>query len=185
LYLIFDTALCAKFLPGKQVNCELKATYGLKYLLYLPANYKPDGTDKWPLIIFLHGSGERGNDLNKVKTWGPPRIAEEKGLPLLLISPQCPEKDEWISILSQLRDLIDTAIVKLNVDTSRIYLTGLSMGGYGALPWPRFIPIILPRWPRVRWWNSIDGKICKTPTNLGIPWCRRSGSSSFGRTVDG
>jgi len=62
-----------------------------KYLLYLPGKYKQSGKN-WPLMLFLHGAGERGNDLEKVKLHGPPKlIAKGKKFPFLVVSPQCPE----------------------------------------------------------------------------------------------
>ncbi|ULT38623.1 hypothetical protein KRR40_26385 [Niabella defluvii] len=55
---------------------EEKLVQETKYLLYLPEKYKDDTTRRWPLVIFLHGSGESGDDLNKVKVHGPPKLVE-------------------------------------------------------------------------------------------------------------
>lgn len=101
----------------------------LNYLLYLPPAYKEK--EKWPLILFLHGSGERGDDINKVKVHGPPRLVEEgKQFPFIVVSPQCPAGKRWEPF--ELTALLDELTAKLKVDADRVYLTGLSMGGYGT-----------------------------------------------------
>ena len=102
------------------------------YLLYLPKDYGKT-QDKWPLMIFLHGAGERGSDLNKVKVHGPPKLIERgKDLPFIIVSPQCPSGHWWPTKVETVMALIDEIVEKYNVDESRIYLTGLSMGGYGT-----------------------------------------------------
>jgi predicted peptidase len=83
------------------------------------------------LVLFLHGAGERGSDLELVKKWGPPRqVAEGKELPFLLISPQCPENEPWN--VGALEKLVESVAAEFPVDSGRIYVTGLSMGGYGT-----------------------------------------------------
>ena len=99
------------------------------------------------MIIFLHGSGERGNDLEKVKTWGPPAIVEKNpDFPFILLSPQCPDGEWWNSYL--LKMMIDDVLSKYNVDKTRVYLTGLSMGGFGtwdlAIAFPDYFAAIAP-----------------------------------------
>src|SRR5438105_97965 len=75
----------AKF--EKQIVKTLKADY----LLYLPKEYGKETDKKWPLMIFLHGSGESGSDVEKVKVHGPPKlVAAGKEFPFLLVSPQSP-----------------------------------------------------------------------------------------------
>ena len=76
---------------------ERKVTVTVKadYLLYLPPDYGKDQAKKWPVILFLHGSGERGTDLNLVKLHGPPKVVEQgMDLPFIVVSPQCPA-DKW------------------------------------------------------------------------------------------
>ena len=104
-----------------------------QYLLYLPENYS--SKDDWPLMLFLHGAGERGDSLELVKTHGPPKLVEtNKSFPFVLISPQCPEGDRWSSEkqLEFLTALLDDIVENYRIDSKRIYLTGLSMGGYGT-----------------------------------------------------
>jgi predicted peptidase len=82
------------------------------------------------LLIFLHGSGERGNDLNLVKKHGPPKLIEEgKQFPFIVVSPQAPRRG-WDP--DSLNALVDDLLVKYHVDKNRVYLTGLSMGGSGT-----------------------------------------------------
>lgn len=107
----------------------------LDYLLYLPKDYDESATNKWPFILFLHGAGERGSDLHQLLVNGIPKEAErEAGLPFVAVSPQCPEDDWWSNplLVEALNALVDQMIADHNIDTNRIYLTGLSMGGYGT-----------------------------------------------------
>lgn len=117
------------------------------YLLYLPDEYNKDSTRSWPLILFLHGAGERGSDINKVKVHGPPKIvAGGKSLPFIIVSPQCPQDGWWDS--RSLIALLDEIQSKYRVDPSRVYLTGLSMGGFGtwdlAMRFPQRFAAIAP-----------------------------------------
>lgn len=102
---------------------------GIRYLLYLPVDY---GFHKLtPLLLFLHGSGERGNDLSLLKSYGPPGIVEKhKDLPFIIVSPQCAYDDYWKSDL--LNNFLNEVINDHHVDKNRIYLSGVSMGAYGA-----------------------------------------------------
>lgn len=111
---------------------EIKKTLSCKYLLFLPEGYGQE-QKSWPLMLFLHGAGERGDDLNKVKVHGPPKIVEkQKDFPFIVVSPQCPEDDWWTEKTEVLINLLDEIIAHYDVDTERVYLTGLSMGGYGS-----------------------------------------------------
>ncbi|MCK5738330.1 prolyl oligopeptidase family serine peptidase [bacterium] len=104
----------------------------LKYLTYLPKDF-PDGQEKYPLMLFLHGAGERGDDLDLVKRHGPPQLIEKgQDMPFIVIAPQCPEELWWPMKTTELLQLIETIEEKYPVDESRIYCTGLSMGGFGT-----------------------------------------------------
>ena len=105
----------------------------LRYLQYLPLGYGNDPEQQWPLILFLHGTGERGDDLDKVKEIGLPKVVEEMAdFPFILISPQCPDDTRWECELDALDRLLNTVVEELAVDEDRVILTGLSMGGYGT-----------------------------------------------------
>lgn len=106
-------------------------SFTLKYLVYLPPEYNSSAETKWPLILFLHGAGERGDSLNMVKRHGPPKLVEEgRDFGFIIISPQCPSKQWWSADL--LNRLLDEVITQYRVDEERIYVTGLSMGGFGT-----------------------------------------------------
>jgi predicted peptidase len=105
----------------------------LNYLLFLPRAYLCDAQKRWPLILFLHGAGERGDDIEKVKTHGIPQLVEDReDFPFMAISPQCPPNSWWYVHLTALRALLDHVTDNHRVDEDRIYLTGISMGGYGT-----------------------------------------------------
>jgi predicted peptidase len=117
--------------PGTQQAQKLERTIKvtLGYLLYLPKDYARK--DSWPLVLFLHGSGERGDNLERVKLHGPPKlIAAGKEFPFIVVSPQCPEHRQWGPL--ELTALLDEMVEKYKVDRDRIYVTGLSMGGSGT-----------------------------------------------------
>lgn len=112
-------------------EAQITKTVRLEYLLALPEGYGSD--KKWPLILFLHGAGERGGDLELVKKHGIPRIVEQKeDFPFIAVSPQCPRWSWWTAETEALDALLDEIVSRYAVDTDRVYLTGLSMGGYGT-----------------------------------------------------
>lgn len=99
--------------------------------VHLPSAYPQDEDASWPMLVFLHGSGERGDVLDLVKMHGPPKLAEAgQDLPFITVSPQCPLGQNWLP--RQVVDLVDSLSAAYRVDRDRIYLTGLSMGGYGT-----------------------------------------------------
>ncbi|HEV7505215.1 MAG TPA: PHB depolymerase family esterase [Thermoanaerobaculia bacterium] len=100
-----------------------------RYLLYLPEGYDPAGKT-WPLVLFLHGSGERGADLAAVSRQGLPKLMGGRSFPFILVAPQVPEGELWSADV--LKALLDDLQTRLRVDPDRVYLTGLSMGAFGA-----------------------------------------------------
>jgi predicted peptidase len=122
-----------KAAPGKQVAQRFEkggdGKVTLDYLLYLPKGYDK-GEKAWPLLLFLHGAGESGNDLSKVKKHGPPKlVAAGKDLPFIIVSPQSRRRG-WQP--GTLNALLDDVSKKYRVDADRVYVTGLSMGGFGT-----------------------------------------------------
>jgi predicted peptidase len=111
---------------------QITKTVTGNYLLYIPADYKRDKHHPTPLLMFLHGSGERGDDLEMVKRHGPPKlIAAGHAFPFIVVSPQCPSDSRgWDT--DMLMGLLDEVSHNYTVDPDRIYLTGLSMGGFGT-----------------------------------------------------
>jgi predicted peptidase len=132
--LLFLSAFTARAAEPGQSPQEMKkqVTVSQRYLLFLPADYGKEKDKKWPLMLFLHGSGERGTDINKVKVHGPPKIVEQKkDFPFIVVSPQCdPTGPGWDAMT--LKTLLDDVQAQYSVDPDRVYLTGLSMGGFGT-----------------------------------------------------
>jgi predicted peptidase len=116
----------------QSVECVVHKTQQLSYLRYLPDGYGDDPNKKWPLILFLHGAGERGDDLEMIKKHGIARVVETQELPFITISPQCPINHWWSDFHPALDALLTQAVEEMAVDPRRIYLTGLSMGGFGT-----------------------------------------------------
>jgi len=111
----------------------------LNYWLYLPEDYDKNASS--PLLLFLHGAGERGDDLNQVKKHGPPKLIDQgKSFPFIVVSPQCPEHRSWLFEVVQLTALLDEIVAKYKVDRERIYVTGLSMGGFGTWALAAYTP---------------------------------------------
>ncbi len=118
------------------------------YLTYLPKDYEADSVTVWPVIIFLHGGTSRGNDLKRVKANGiPDRLERGMNIPFIVIAPQCPIDKRW-----ETDDWFDTfyreITTRYRIDTDRIYLTGLSLGGSGtwylAMKYPSTFAAIAP-----------------------------------------
>jgi len=113
----------------KHFEKEVTVRVKLDYLLYLPQGYEKEGK-AWPLVLFLHGAGESGQDLNKVKVHGPPKLVETgKEFPFIVVSPQAPRMGWDVNTLNA---LLDDIVSNYRVDKDRIYVTGLSMGGFGT-----------------------------------------------------
>ncbi|MEJ7590409.1 MAG: alpha/beta hydrolase-fold protein [Planctomycetaceae bacterium] len=120
---------------SERLSVEIKVE--MNYLLYLPKDY--DAQESWPVVLFLHGSGERGNDLELVKKHGPPKLVSEgREFPFILVSPQCPKDRSWEPI--EITALLDEVIRNKKVDVDRIYVTGLSMGGFATWELAAFAP---------------------------------------------
>ena len=136
---------------GRQQACsferQITRTVGARYLLSLPEGYGEDAARRCPLLLFLHGIGERGEDLERIKRHGLPRVIERGDrLPFIVASPQCPPGEWWD--VGTLVALLDEVEERYAVDPDRIYVTGLSMGGYGtwrlALAQPERFAAIAP-----------------------------------------
>ena len=139
--------------PGQHAQkfaAEVTAKVELNYLLYLPEGYA-QSKKKWPLLLFLHGAGERGADVQLVAKHGPPKLVKEgKQFPFVIVSPQCPEWEWWANgtQVAALDALLNDIVARYRIDKNRIYVTGLSMGGFGtwqlALKYPRRFAAIAP-----------------------------------------
>lgn len=116
---------------ARQFTKQITRTVTLNYLLYVPRAAATQPDKRWPLILFLHGAGERGSDVWLVAKHGPPKIVREQpDFPFIVVSPQCPAGRVWDN--DEVLALLDEILATQPVDPTRVYLTGLSMGGYGT-----------------------------------------------------
>ncbi len=128
------------------------------YIAYVPNNVSSHPA----LLIQLHGAGERGNggsDIDKVLVHGFSKIANDGNLKdCILIMPQCPADTFWVAKIESLKNFIDEMINKFSIDTARVYLCGLSMGGFGtwytAMAYPDLFAAIAPCCGGGMAWNS-------------------------------
>ncbi len=146
LYILLLSLLITLELMSQTSQTAHKHKLETDYLLYLPVEYAVGDKD-WPLVLFLHGAGERGDDLDLVKKHGPPKLVDEDSVfKFVLASPQCPQGKIWSKDI--LRALLDEIIENYRIDIDRIYVTGLSMGGYGtwelATAYPEMFAAIAP-----------------------------------------
>ena len=119
------------------------------YLLYLPRGYGQEPRRTWPLILYLHGSEERGEDPDQVRRNGLPKLLDQgTELPAIVLSPQCPVGVRWWQNTAALGAVLDLVQSSYAVDSARVYVTGWSMGAYGtwalALGYPRRFAALAP-----------------------------------------
>lgn len=103
-----------------------------RYAVYVPENYTPD--TPWPVILFLHGRGERGDDGRKHTSVGIGTAIRNRPerFPALVVFPQCPKDRYWNRAGEDIDLALAQTIKEYNTDPKRYYLTGISMGGYGT-----------------------------------------------------
>ncbi|WP_326523226.1 alpha/beta hydrolase-fold protein [Sphingomonas sp.] len=120
---------------AQQSPQEPVAKGGYQYQLYVPADHDADAARRWPVIVFLHGSGERGDDVTRVKVHGIPKVVERPGEthPYIAVSPLLPADEDWD--FARLGAILDHVQRRFRTDPDRVYLTGLSRGGRGAWRW--------------------------------------------------
>lgn len=137
---LVSMAACGPAMPpiqtGQHAYTSGQGRSRVNYLLFLPQEYGQEPEKKWPLMVFLHGIAKRGDSLEELdvlKVDGPPMIVEsEPDYPFIVLSPQCPSNSYWETEFDKLDALVDEIADRYAVDPKRIYLTGLSMGGFGA-----------------------------------------------------
>ncbi|WP_117624827.1 prolyl oligopeptidase family serine peptidase [Sphingobacterium deserti] len=112
-------------------HAQQKASVKYDYLLYLPKDYGAT-LKKYPLVIYLHGGSHKGKDLEKLKGYGLPQLVDQgEDFNFIIASPQCPDDKYW-STENWFDSLHMDLTENYRIDTNRLYVTGISMGGYGA-----------------------------------------------------
>jgi predicted peptidase len=156
------------FTLGLQMRTEVNAMDGGKkekkkyeYLLYTPKDYKQSGK-KYPLVIYLHGSSQKGDDLNKLKAYGLPQmVANGEDFDFIIASPQCPSNASLWSSENWFETLYEELRSKFRIDTDRVYLTGISMGGGGTFEVAKENPDTFAALVPLCAWQSSVKDICK------------------------
>lgn len=127
-------AAATKLPPAAKKFTTSDGKASLDYLVYLPEGYDKDKAKRWTLVVFLHGSGERGADVQVVRKTGLTQTIEQRGaIPYVMIAPQCPTNTSWQ--VGTLEKLLDQVLSDYRIDNKRVVLTGLSMGGFGTWNW--------------------------------------------------
>lgn len=122
---------------GEPYFVKVTDSKGYKTLVLVPSNTSETVNGKYPAILFLHGIGESGNDLDMLKQKGFPRVLEgDQQFPFIFIMPQCPSSTEWYYTnadnITAMNLFLDDILSRFPVDPARLYITGLSMGGIGS-----------------------------------------------------
>lgn len=132
--------------------------YNFNYAQYLPKDF--DDTKEYPLVLFLHGAGERGDDIDVAARYGYMKHIRDEGMeyPFICISPQCPYDKYWGCYTESLLAFLEYILTTLPIDKKRVYLTGLSMGGTGtwmlAMAAPDMFAAIAPICGSGIYWNA-------------------------------
>lgn len=134
--------------PAKATTPLLLKKVKYNYVLTLPQNYYQERGKQWPVIFYLHGSSARGSDIKKIQRYGLPYyLSNGKKMDYIVVSPQCPEGKNWLTD-DWFNPVYDEVAEKFRIDESRIYLVGMSLGGFGtwalANRWPHRFAAISP-----------------------------------------
>ena len=138
------------------MKIEYESLDGLDYLIRYPNDYQKGG--KYPVILFLHGAGSRGNNMEQIRENPFLTITDRyTRFPFLTVAPQC-SSDTWFDLFESLKDLVSEIVKRTDTDEKRIYLMGASMGGYAAwqlaMSMPDFFAAIVPICGGGMYWNA-------------------------------
>lgn len=118
--------------------------FGMNYKIFYPDSY-----ENLPLLVYLHGAGERGKEISHLYRHGIPKlISEGLNIPAVVLCPQCPETRVWDNVVDRVKDMIDNVVENFGIQKDRISITGSSMGGFGTwmmgLSYPDFFAAMAP-----------------------------------------
>jgi predicted peptidase len=150
------------------------AGQGYRYQVYVPADYAAN--ESWPVILFLHGAGERGTDglLQTAVGLGPAIRRARERYPAIVVFPQVPPDSHWVGVPAEMAlAALDRTMREFAVDRHRVYLTGLSMGGHGtwylAYRHPELFAAIAPICGWVPDFRDFSGSVPIVPADSGPP----------------
>lgn len=156
--LLFTFFICSVTKADQNPMGNEKKKYD--YLLYVPKDY--NAKKKYPLVIYLHGSSQKGKDLNKLKAYGIPQLVDQgANFEFIIASPQCPSEAPLWSSENWFDTLFEELTSKYNVDQERVYLTGISMGGGGTFEVAKKNPDKFAALVPLCAWQSSANDICK------------------------
>lgn len=142
LILLFSVLSFAQSETTGSIKTVQVVKHELGYVLHKPANIK----EKKPLIVFISGDGEKGTNIEKVKINGPLKYLKSHKLDAYVLAPQCKEDENWD--IESINELILKVQRENKIDVDRIYVTGLSSGGWAAwnlaLSYPDKFAAIVP-----------------------------------------
>lgn len=142
LFLFISVFSFAQSETSGKIKTVIVTNSELGYILHKPSNTK----EQKPLIVFISGDGEKGTDLEKVKINGPLKYLKTHELDAYVLAPQCKEEEKWS--IESIYELILKVQKENKIDPSRIYVTGLSSGGWAAwnlgLSYPDKFAAIVP-----------------------------------------
>lgn len=138
------------------MNIKIEQSDNLQYIIRFPDGYK--NGDKFPVIIYLHGAGSRGNDINILKNTPYFNIINNHlEFPFITVAPQC-SQNTWFDMFEQLKSFVFKIYDENFTDKNKIYLMGASMGGYGtwqlAMSLPEIFAAIVPICGGGMYWNA-------------------------------
>lgn len=118
--------------------------FNMNYTVFYPDEYKD-----LPLIVYLHGAGERGTDISHIYRHAIPKLIKEgREIPAVVLAPQCPRQYVWDNVVENVKRIIDSVTEEFEIKADRISITGSSMGGFGTwmmgLTYPSFFAGIAP-----------------------------------------
>lgn len=106
----------------------------LQYSVILPRGYADETNRMWPMVLYLHGIGESGNNLEKVLRFGPPRLMTQgRELPCIVVSPQLPRDYFWFRESNAVLEVLEEVMSRYRIAPDRVHVTGNSMGAFGAI----------------------------------------------------
>ena len=177
----------------------IQNTFSMNYLVFHPDIY-----EDLPLVVFLHGAGERGTDVSHLYRHGLPKlVGEGKEYPAVILCPQCPAQYVWDNVVDKLKGIIDSVVIEYGIKRDRIAITGSSMGGFGTwmmgLTYPSFFSAIAPvsgggmSWrtpklvstPVLAVHGSADGAVPAVYSELMVNAVNNSGGKAELITLDG